>query len=124
MNCGTEKGLLQHKARNEPPCKWCIKFRDDPAPPVKHVVQCGTANGRAKHRRDGTQICDPCRLAYNADNRARNAKRARPAQVTGEIQHGTVRGYQQHKSRGDADCPPCRQAANEKRRQYKKAANQ
>ena len=127
MNCGTLKGLQGHKSRNEYPCKFCLPFRDathvpTPSPPAK----CGTVNGRAKHRRDGTPICDPCRIAYNAYQRARSSKRPRTAQVAGEIVHGTVWGYQQHKARGDADCPPCREAANTKRREYntKKAEKQ
>jgi transcriptional regulator with XRE-family HTH domain len=37
---------------------------------VARVATCGTLGGRERHRRVGEPVCDPCRLAYNAYQRA------------------------------------------------------
>ena len=34
---------------------------------------CGTPNGRARHRREGTPVCPDCAESYNAHRRARYA---------------------------------------------------
>jgi len=32
----------------------------------KSKVRCGTYSGWAKHKRDKSKACDPCRIAFNA----------------------------------------------------------
>lgn len=141
MNCGTEKGLLQHKARNEPPCKWCIKFRDNPAPKVAPRItkpkpvrvpkprpasqaKCGTTAGFHKHRYNQEPVCDPCRLAHNEYQRGRyKAAEAKPKK---EPKHGTPGGRTNHVRNKEPVCDPCRLAYNKATRdryQAKKAAN-
>lgn len=122
MNCGTEKGLLQHKARNEYPCKFCLPFRDTkhkptPNPPAK----CGTTAGRNRHRWHGEPVCDPCREAFNAYRRNMTAKKNPTREPrTAEIKHGTAWGYQQHRQQGVPYCDECREANNtDQRKRYK-----
>lgn len=101
MNCGTEKGLLQHKARNEPPCRWCLPFRADgsvpavkrrPGPPKgtiptgnvgRPLAPCGTPSAARRHLDRGEPVDDACRDAQRTYKAAwREAKRQQAKEIT------------------------------------------
>ena len=56
----------------------------EPYNPYQHLLdefnaaECGTSSGEHAHRRAGTRICEPCRLAANADRAEWAAERNRP----------------------------------------------
>lgn len=95
--CGTNAAYQRHMRNKEKACDPCTKaaaaYRkelDDKARAAKglplaegraawlaaHPSLCGTAAGRGRHKRDKEPVCEPCRVAYNADKRARYAERA------------------------------------------------
>ena len=39
-----------------------------------NVAACGTPSGFKKHRRDGTDVCEACRIAFNNDAAARRRR--------------------------------------------------
>ncbi len=43
--------------------------------PQTNPVICGTEAGCRKHRYNGTPVCEPCRVAYNAASAARRERR-------------------------------------------------
>lgn len=104
MNCGTRVGFGQHKARNEPACRWCKEWsRKDqeglvvvapvkaPKPPKAPKVprqpkpkpeprertrpDCGTTAAFHAHVNRGEPIDEDCRTAYRAYQREQYAKR-------------------------------------------------
>jgi hypothetical protein len=93
-NCGTEVGWKSHKAANEPPCKWCRKAMENPAPVVTAKPK---AAPKPKPKRSG-----PPKLGNQ------------PAPC------GTSSAYQRHLRNNDPDCEPCRKAANARRKEQRK----
>lgn len=103
MRCGSLAGWQSHKAANTRCCKWCEPYDPRLAVPKKEIVVrakpgpkpkpkrakpkparvsnrasptpavCGTTSGYKKHRRNGEEACDPCKLGHAADARARHA---------------------------------------------------
>lgn len=126
MNCGTEKGLLQHKARNEPPCKWCIKFRDDPAPkPAPKPINHGTDAGYWREKRSGVDVCDQCAEAHREYSRiqnrkryAKSPKRTAPKPPAPPAPCGTYAAAARHARNGEPLDDACRKA----RRDYQNAS--
>lgn len=93
MNCGTEKGLLQHKARNEPPCKFCARLIPAPAEPAskrtrgpakgsRPVAPCGQYSAYIRHKKDGEPIDADCQKANDQFNQNRRTKRAQAKETT------------------------------------------
>ena len=127
MNCGTEKGLLQHKARNEPPCRWCVKFRDDLAQPPKpepKPVQHGTDAGYWREKRSGKEACEECKTAhsaYNADRKRKTRAASKPVKPPAEpAPCGTYAAAGRHKRRGEPLDDACRQARRDYQNDQKK----
>lgn len=77
--CATELALKYHMNRNEP-CRTCREWwarvqageaalAAPAAPSKRRVAQCGTPSGAKKHRREHTEMCQPCRDAENGKSR-------------------------------------------------------
>lgn len=101
MNCGTRVGFGQHKARNEPACRWCKewfrkereglvvvapikapkppkaakKAKPKPEPRGRRRAECGTTAAFHGHVNRGETIDEECRTAYRAYQRETYAKR-------------------------------------------------
>ena len=88
-----------------------------PKKPAREPIECGTYGGRGKHVRAGEPICDPCRLAYNAWQRAKyDQYGSRTKNSRKEIEHGTPAGYRAHVRRGEESCEPCLTAYTQSKR--------
>ena len=72
-------------------------------------AKCGTESGFSKHRRDGTEICRPCRDAANDANRRRRSGSFERLRMAPAL-CGTAGGYRRHlRSRPPTDpCVACK----------------
>jgi hypothetical protein len=96
--CGTYEGYIAHRALPWPACRPCrdaynvqrrgtrpsrVKAVKAAAPRVQRKrgpARCGTNSGYAKHLRDKTEICGPCRQAHtDADARLRRSGTSKAA---------------------------------------------
>lgn len=101
MNCGTRVGFGQHKARNEPACRWCKewfrkeqeglvvvapikapkspkaprKAKPKPEPRERKRPDCGSTAAFHQHVNRGEEVDEECRTAYRAYQREQYAKR-------------------------------------------------
>lgn len=86
---------------------------------ARRKAECGTPPGARRHRRDGEEVCEPCREAWNryaAEKRGGGftGRRNRPVAVC-----GTYPGHSAHVKRGEAPCDPCKRALNAYQREYR-----
>lgn len=126
--CATERGRKYHMDRNEP-CRICKEWWEKvqagtaaTAAPVRslaQVVQCGTAPGYRKHRRNAEAACKPCREAaalerQKFDDKRRTEREGASGRGRAAVprEHGTAKGRGQHKRRGETPCEPCQTAYN------------
>jgi hypothetical protein len=89
--------------------------------------QRGTVNGRNRHRREGSQVCEECRLAWNEYQRSLRPKaEINPLLPPRPETCGTLAGRSNHQRRGEKLCRACKDAANAharaRRNQRKEAA--
>ena len=87
---------------------------------------CGSVGGHAKHTRERTEPCQPCRKAH-ARSVADSKKRAKARKFQAPQQLapcGTRSAYARHIDRGEPACDPCRKAAQqyERERRARRAA--
>lgn len=71
-----------------PPGAWDDDRIDDPEAQPDWTGQCGTLQGFWAHRYIKVPACQPCRDAFNADNRTRTTRRTASAQP--QPQEGTT----------------------------------
>lgn len=103
VSCGTDRGVKAHKGRNEPPCKFCRKFMDGPAPsPV--VLAPVSAPVKRKADRD-VQLYKARPVVRKGPRVSEQIKVTRPPVVC-----GTDRGYLKHKRQPEDPCSPCQTA--------------
>ena len=141
---GSTETRPEQTARMEP--RWDRStvpagLRDLPPPekPKRHprrrtsvVTGCGdqrgTVNGRNRHRREGSPVCEDCRVAWNEYQRT---LRLTPSEPNPDLparpeKCGTLAGRSNHARRGEKLCRACKDAANAharaKRAQRKEAA--
>ncbi len=78
--CGSLTGYWKHRKEREKPCRPCLtaynehqgtRERGGPNGRPQNPIVHGTPAGRQAERRRGLPVCDPCRLAFNADRLAR-----------------------------------------------------
>jgi hypothetical protein len=148
--CGTTSGYNQHQVHGTPACRPCkdaqseyrrayyeriggrprVKAHSDrkrgtgKAP--KNGTGCGTYNGHAAHKRDGTPACDPCKAAAREYKRVREQAKAvgaaKAVAVFDPSRCGTRAGYQQHYRHRIPACLPCRSANAEHGRTWRAKA--
>jgi hypothetical protein len=112
-----------------------VKAPAPPRPRPKRVAvvsgcgeQRGTVNGRNRHRREGSPVCDDCRQAWNEYQRAlrQTASAPNPDLPPRPEKCGTLAGRSNHVRRGEELCRACKDAANAharaRRAQRKEAA--
>lgn len=89
--CGTARGLQTHENRNEPPCFFCLKFKENPAP----------------------------KFTASLVKKPRPAQTTKPPRVIAIAEHGTIPGYAAHIARKEKPCDACKQAkADYDRKKY------
>lgn len=102
-----------------PPSVLADPPTDPPAAPKKivrsGVRENGTAKGARQHWSHKEPVCDPCRQAYNAENR----KSPEPSKRTGPAPCGTQQAYKRHLRNDEKPCGPCQQAHSEYMEQYR-----
>lgn len=127
-DCGTMRGVYQHRKRNEKPCIKCRQARADYQRERYNATKktckrghrlvdkvggkrqckechqldariCGTYAGVAQHQRHGIPLCEPCRLARN--------EYARTHKYTG-VHQKCGREYTHFDSIGRPYCPDCK----------------
>jgi hypothetical protein len=76
-------------------------------PPDQRLAPCGTPAAYDRHRRNGEDACDPCRLANTEQSRRQYARAhgKQPPRDTGAC--GTYAGYQRHRKAGQSQCDAC-----------------
>jgi len=80
--CGTTQARKRHKRKGET-CQACEAARPQPKP----IAPCGTPAAYQRHKKRGEEPCDPCTIAYRADqaNRKRTTTQARNTLTTDEL---------------------------------------
>ena len=80
--CGTAQARRRHKRKNET-CQTCEAARPQPKP----AHPCGTPAAYQRHKKRGEEACDPCTIAYRADQaaRKRTTTQARNTLTTDEL---------------------------------------
>ena len=80
--CGTISAWRRHQRKNES-CPACEAVRPTPRP----VAPCGTPAAYQRHRKRNQEPCDPCTIAYRADQaaRKRTTTQARNTLTTDEL---------------------------------------
>lgn len=106
MSCGTDRGVRAHKGRNEPPCKFCRKFMDNPAPAPGVVVLAPVPVAvRRKPDRDVAARRERPAKAVVGPRVSKQFSVTRPPVVC-----GTERGFVKHKRQPEPACGPCQEA--------------
>jgi hypothetical protein len=101
--------------RNLPPLPT-VRRKSGPKPkPPREPQGCGqrrgTVNGRNWHRREGSPVCDDCRVAWNDAQRVWRKTSSPPLPPRPET-CGTLAGRSNHARRGEKLCRACKDAAN------------
>ena len=120
--CGTSAAYARHKRRGEH-CPVCIaaireinrarskakaQKRQALSSGKQSTARCGTPAGYYKHRRNKTDICEPCRIAYRTHKRI---KAGLPPEGKPRPACGTMAGYRRHRYIGEDACVDCKRAA-------------
>ena len=71
--CGTLNAWRRHQRKNET-CTTCETVRPKPRP----AQPCGTPAAYQRHKKRGEETCDPCIIAYRADQADRKRKTTQP----------------------------------------------
>lgn len=99
-----------------------------PEPKPRKRAACGTEGGYRLHRREGTEICQPCRVARRVADRIRARARYQRQIAAGlrtPRKYATCpspSGLKKHRREGTPICDGCREAYNAQRREADRQA--
>lgn len=105
MSCGTDRGVKAHRGRNEPPCKFCRKFMDSPAPAPSVVLAPLPVPVRRQPDRSVKRRMSRAAKVVAGPRVSEQIRVTRPP-----VECGTERGYVKHKRQPEPACGSCQAA--------------
>lgn len=118
-HCGTPQGMKAHQNRNEPPCKWCKKAVENPAP---------VSGERSTQRSKPAGSKRPVMIGpHRKPGRPRKPREEKAPRLRTDgkpwgspVECGTLPGYEKHKRDKTPVCDKCRKEMNRLRNENRK----